>query len=114
MKKRLFSLCLAVCLLCTLFPQFSFPVTAADDEHNDACCCNECCQDQNYDVLNVQVVPMVADTTSSSDITNQLTSLKNTYTAGSYWNHKSGSSYDGYSVTSTPCGTIFVNQRTVP
>jgi len=42
---------------------------------------------------------------TKSEVTARLTTLKNTYPAGSYWNHQSGTTANLASVSSTPCGT---------
>ncbi len=93
--------------------------------HDESCldgCCDDCCKAscefvEENDPLQLDSIeksddsvgqggkPVLTKAASSSSIKDQLTSLKNTYKPGSYWNHKSGSSYDGYSVTGTPCGT---------
>ncbi|MBQ8688176.1 MAG: hypothetical protein IJ512_06460 [Ruminococcus sp.] len=49
--------------------------------------------------------PIQASALTSSEITQKMTALQSKYPAGKYWNHVSGEDYDGFSVSSTPCGT---------
>ena len=42
---------------------------------------------------------------TNAELTAKLTTLKNTYPAGTYWNHKSGTTANLAVVSNTPCGT---------
>ena len=54
--------------------------------------------------INLFVQPN-ANAISNSSITQKMNELKGTYYPGSYWNHRSGESYNGYQISNTPCGT---------
>ena len=121
--KQLFALllCLVLCLgtlpgtaraeeveAATISQDYRHEVFEDSDDSSESKCCDhqhEADDHENIAFPEKTEQPLVPLGASASEITQQLSNLKNTYKSNSYWNHKSGQPYDGYSVTNTPCGT---------